>query len=246
MIVWLASYPRSGNTFFRIVLNRLYGIRTFSVYNDKIFEERGGDTVDIVGHVHTDLSIHELARSPQTHFVKTHELPTGDPFPTIYLVRDGRDTLVSYAHFIRQFEGDATSPSASFEIILRDLIQYRGSFGGWGPHVLTWTARSRWARTSFVRFEDLIQDPPGAVSRSLQCVEPQARDLVDSRGIPPFAELHALLPEFFRKGQTGGWREEMSEELQTLFWTHYGQAMLASKYGDATPTPEGSGRDWRQ
>lgn len=33
MIVWLASYPRSGNTFRRIVLHRLYGVPTYVVYD---------------------------------------------------------------------------------------------------------------------------------------------------------------------------------------------------------------------
>ncbi len=34
MIVWLASYPRSGNTFLRLVLHRLFGVPTYSVYED--------------------------------------------------------------------------------------------------------------------------------------------------------------------------------------------------------------------
>ena len=28
MIVWIASYPRSGNSLFRIALHRLYGVRS--------------------------------------------------------------------------------------------------------------------------------------------------------------------------------------------------------------------------
>ena len=36
------------------------------------------------------------------YFVKTHELPTeNDNSPAIYLVRDGRDVLMSYAHYIQ-------------------------------------------------------------------------------------------------------------------------------------------------
>ena len=34
MLVWLASYPRSGNTFSRIALNRLYGFTTTTGYDD--------------------------------------------------------------------------------------------------------------------------------------------------------------------------------------------------------------------
>ena len=33
MIVWVGSFPRSGNTFLRIVLNRVYSVRTSVVYD---------------------------------------------------------------------------------------------------------------------------------------------------------------------------------------------------------------------
>ncbi len=33
VIVWLASFPRSGNTFLRILLHRLYGVRSSVVYD---------------------------------------------------------------------------------------------------------------------------------------------------------------------------------------------------------------------
>jgi hypothetical protein len=236
MIVWLASYPRSGNTFFRIVLNRLYGVRTYSVYNDRIFEERGSATTDVVGHVHTDLSIDELAGLPQTYFLKTHELPRDDAFPTIYLVRDGRDTLVSYAHFILHFEGGAGSPTGDFATVLHDLIEYRGSFGGWGPHVLGWRERGGRAATSFVRFEDLIHNPPEVLSRSLGAVQPDLKQLANPGSIPRFGQLQTLLPEFFRRGLAGGFRTEMSDDLQRLFWRHYGQAMLALGYTELRPS----------
>ena len=38
MIVWLASYPRSGNTFLRMVLHFVYGQKTYSLYNDPLLE----------------------------------------------------------------------------------------------------------------------------------------------------------------------------------------------------------------
>ena len=33
MIVWLASYPRSGNTFLRVVLHNVYGVATYVRYD---------------------------------------------------------------------------------------------------------------------------------------------------------------------------------------------------------------------
>ncbi len=50
MIVWLASYPRSGNTFFRIILNSIFGIKTYSVYDDIIDISADKKTSEVVGH----------------------------------------------------------------------------------------------------------------------------------------------------------------------------------------------------
>ncbi|MGH9425708.1 MAG: hypothetical protein ACRD2L_05300 [Terriglobia bacterium] len=33
MIVWLASFPRSGNTLVRIILNSVFGLSTSTVYS---------------------------------------------------------------------------------------------------------------------------------------------------------------------------------------------------------------------
>ena len=46
VIVWVASFPRSGNTFLRIILNRLYGVRTSVVYDvDGVAVRLGSDLV---------------------------------------------------------------------------------------------------------------------------------------------------------------------------------------------------------
>lgn len=43
MIIWLALYPRSDNTFLRLVLHKLFGVPTYSVYeNDDPVEQRVG------------------------------------------------------------------------------------------------------------------------------------------------------------------------------------------------------------
>jgi len=100
MIVWLASYPRSGNTFFRVLMKHLYGIKTYSIYNDSLFSEIGAS--EMIGHEDLPASIEELSRSSRLYLIKTHGLPTDDS-PVIYLVRDGRDSIVSYARYIMSF-----------------------------------------------------------------------------------------------------------------------------------------------
>jgi hypothetical protein len=43
LIVWLASYPRSGNTYFRVVLNRVFGIGAYTLYPDGKAPQSGAE-----------------------------------------------------------------------------------------------------------------------------------------------------------------------------------------------------------
>jgi hypothetical protein len=70
MLVWLASYPRSGNTFLRIVLHRLYGARTSVIYDVDGVAERLGP--EMVGFEERPGSLAAMRASAQVHFVKTH------------------------------------------------------------------------------------------------------------------------------------------------------------------------------
>jgi hypothetical protein len=49
VIVWVSSFPRSGNTFLRIVLRNLYGVRTSVVYDvDGVAERLGAEAVGFI------------------------------------------------------------------------------------------------------------------------------------------------------------------------------------------------------
>jgi hypothetical protein len=234
MMVWLASYPRSGNTFFRILLKQCFGITTYSIYPDHALAEQQNirhflrETVGHVGLFTPDAS---PAQDESAVVVKTHELPLGEK-PAIYVVRDGRDSLVSYAHFIQTFEkrSDLQDTGKGVRHILRDLITYRGSFGGWGDHVLAWHKRT--APTAVVKFEDLVQssEPWDVVQSALGEIGYPSPDLVANRSVPTFQELRGQLPSFFREGRVGSWRDEMTESLHEVFWEHYGEAMNVLGY----------------
>jgi hypothetical protein len=87
-IVWLASYPRSGNTYLRAILWTCFGLQTGSVYPDDLFGDSA--VAQQVGHfegtAHGQFSA-DFLRLP---LVKTHEWPV-DNRKAIYIVRNGRD-----------------------------------------------------------------------------------------------------------------------------------------------------------
>ena len=82
-MIFLSSFPRSGNTFLRNILFEVYGLKSGEFYLD---------------------TTHPLDDDFKTFpIIKTHELPSSlDEFdvniPAVYLVRDGRDSVCSMAH----------------------------------------------------------------------------------------------------------------------------------------------------
>lgn len=72
MIVWLASYPRSGNTFLRVVLHNVYGVSTYSVYedNDPVAQRVGPA---LVGYRPKPVERTQMIDGADVYFVKTHK-----------------------------------------------------------------------------------------------------------------------------------------------------------------------------
>src|SRR6187401_788141 len=96
MIVWIASYPRSGNTFLRAVLHALYRVPTYSIYDDDDpVAQRVGP--ELVGYRRKPNDRALMADSSEVYLVKTHKRRKIDGYRAIYLVRDGRDAVVSHA-----------------------------------------------------------------------------------------------------------------------------------------------------
>ena len=80
-----------------------------------------------------------------------------------------------------------------------------------------------------VRFEDLIARPV-EVFRNALAETDTGLEILEAGTVPTFDELHRRWPDFFRTGQAGTWRTEMSEEIQDQFWATNGDAMTYLGY----------------
>lgn len=227
--VVLASYPRSGVTFLRHVIEQLYGVRTLTVYrgeascSDGLFD---GDRL-----LQPVANYYGLAmRIIKSHEIYDRELPW-----SLHLIRDGRDALCSHARF-EVARGTRTSEGAPWERadILRRLVcgnwPHTGAMRAgvdihwnWGKHTQSWMDSSH---SIAIRFEDLIVDPARVVREAMSKLPVR----LPERGgeIAGFDELKDKAPRLFSKGQVGIWREEMSDELEDLFWRNHGHAMTAA------------------
>lgn len=223
--VVLASYPRSGNTFLRNILSRVYG--QSSTADRKIGTRRAFEA-----------SPHRFLKTHQREQNFHHSFPA---YPTVYLVRDGRDAVISGAHHRR----DIVEPGVDFDLILRGSIRApRGSyFGGWSRNVGSWLPHA----VLLVRYEDLLVEPVAVVEqfRAFMDLPPAEPDRLPTfeqmkQGNEDFLQERPVLDQdgqthnrhqlFFRKGKAGSWKEEMTEAQHRLFWQKHGYMMEALGY----------------
>jgi len=189
-IVWLASYPKSGNTWVRAFLHnyitdaqaphginklhefsasecnaaffRVHDARPASLYTE-------ADAQRLRPAVHADLTrLHDDLVFVKTHnaALAVHGVPLCTPAVTagaIYIVRDPRDVAVSYARYTGRD--------------LDEIIAFMGNAGAanrsterqvfellssWSRHAESWTAVKR---RLLVRYEDLLTAPETGFGR---------------------------------------------------------------------------------
>jgi hypothetical protein len=126
MLVWIASYPRSGNAMTRRLIQSGLKLAAETLHHhprDQWFDLISG-----------------WQASPDLNLVKTHAQPTGDP--AIYIVRDGRAAIASYRRFI--------SDVHHREFRLAAVVRGSG-VGSWSDHVNAWAFKPRTLLTSYER-----------------------------------------------------------------------------------------------
>ena len=184
-IVWLASYPKSGNTWVRMLLLNLFsgakepasladvsrmstGDTVMRWYRDVDDRPPGSWTTDDVAKLRLKVQRHLAGSRDDSIFVKTHAalMPMcGQPAfdmsvsaGAIYIVRNPLDIVASYArHAGLDHDATITLMSTPGHMLPRtdDLAEFVQ--GGWSQNVASWTAQPSPA-IHIVRYEDLIDD----------------------------------------------------------------------------------------
>lgn len=225
MIIWLASYPRSGNTLFRILLARHFGLTTWSLYGDGDPRSDSNPLAPVLGFDQRgplgEEALAAMAAASDTFVVKTHDLPpAGRDWPAICIVRDGRSALASYWHY-RNRPGD-TAPA--FEEVVAGAVQ----FGSWSAHAAAWLDAPL-SRRLVLRFEDLVRPSAATLAEVGRFI-----GRAPARAEPPdFAALHALEPEHFRVGDDARNIAELEACCPALFNALHGGVQARLGYPPA-------------
>jgi hypothetical protein len=211
-VVWLVSYPRSGNTLLRLILKQCFDLRSASIYpNDldgvKVLE-------DFVGHIEYGPGMQSWLDESKQLLVKTHELPTND-CPAIYVVRDGRAVCASLWEFYRR------------ELPLDAIISGAHAFGTWAQHLAAWRPWDR-PNTLMLRYEDLTNNLPVALDQISGFL---GADIVHHR-LPDREELAQRSGGRWVRQQHSQWRSLMGEQQRKLFDYFNGEMMQMAHYDD--------------
>lgn len=220
MIIWLASYPRSGNTLTRIILKTCFDLNSYSDHPmGTIIGQESVATVGEATYSSDWPSFYDHARkSPELFFIKTHRPPIDDS-PCIYIVRDGRASSCSYYDFMGTFFPEARL--SLLQIILGD--DYNGD---WSEHYAAWVRPNR--RTLVLRFDQLPDASPEVIQAIADFIGYQG--LIKS-WVNPQNELRRRDPGFFREGKVT-WTPPSSWTpfIDFIFWHRHGALMQTLGY----------------
>lgn len=185
-IVWLASYPKSGNTWARIFLanyllgtlqpipiNEVHRIGIGDAVAPAYRKVAGGhfDPADTMGHLRLRERVLRgiAANGADINFVKTHNARTR-AFGTelilprytraaVYIIRNPLDVVVSYARHYGQTPAQASQAiSRADNTVSADPTSVAQYLGNWSDHVRGWTG-VRDFPVHTMRYEDMKADP---------------------------------------------------------------------------------------
>lgn len=192
--VFLASYPRSGNTWARVLLyHALYpGGEGPAQPSTRQIADRLPD-LHVEGEVEASLAAHPGERAiMKTHLPWSPDHPhAADAAGAIVLVRHPRDVLLSCLNFHRVLETKVKDRRTGRDAPLRAIDYARHFIAQGGDPVwmhegfATWADNSRsWVGTPFpsitIRYEDMLDDPAGQLARMLELLgEPRDQGAID-------------------------------------------------------------------
>ena len=216
--VFIVGYPKSGNTWFQyLVAGVIYGADTEYVPNTLLQE--------LIPDVHYK-RYYKRYWTPM--FFKSHHLPRPDYRHVVYLLRDGRDVMVSYRHMLSAQRGE--------EIDFLTMVESgKGLFPcKWHEHVEAWLSNPYNTRMIIVKYEDLKRNTTQELRRFCAFVGVERDDVFLEwvAAQASFEKMHAKEREgriffenprwpknkhFFRRAVVGSYRDEMPPDVLDAF-----------------------------
>jgi len=200
MIIWLASYPKSGNTFLRTLLTSYFftkdGNFSFEVLknikqfpDNGVFEKLGIDISNEKEVIKNYIKVQEETNKRDgkaIRFLKTHStLQDMDGYKftdlnnclgAIYIVRDPRNIATSYSNHEQTSLDEAIERIKRFRIIggIKDSKDRKSEtithVGSWSSHYASWKEFKKVDRYLLIKYEDLLEETEKTFSKVLNFI----------------------------------------------------------------------------
>jgi len=194
-IIWLASYPKSGNTWTRIFLSNYLANPSEPLSINQVHRLGMGDSIAKAYHkvAGREIDVHDIgltlqlrdsvlrsivANNADVNFVKTHNIrddALGVPLipdqytrSAVYIMRNPLDMVLSYARHYGISPDEATYNIGRDDCAnSADPTTVTQFLGSWSQHVLSWTRRAAYPQC-ILRYEDLLENPEEHFGRLLE------------------------------------------------------------------------------
>jgi hypothetical protein len=241
-IVWLASYPKSGNTWLRAFLANLVASRATPLTPDELHdytdeEARADRFSEVAGRPNVELSPEDLAAlRPEVHaliaaraqgsrLIKTHNACgafEGHPLfnwevtgGAIYVVRNPLDVVVSMTHHFGLTLDEAISRLDDERVAtVNDQVYVSHFIGAWSTHVRGWADMAERApgKVLVLRYEDLLEKPAKSFAKAAKLI-----GLGQDKARIERAVKHASFQTLAVLERGAGFREAVSEKTRFFF-----------------------------
>ncbi|MFD1157255.1 sulfotransferase domain-containing protein [Roseovarius aestuarii] len=237
-IVWLASYPKSGNTWTRAFLSNylinpeqpipINQMNRFGMGDSiaKTYHMVAGREINM-GDLGLVLSLREkvlrgiVANNADINFAKTHNIKSiaqgveliPDRFTrsAIYILRNPLDMVLSYARHYGMSAEQATKMIGSKDNASAPSKTNAADYlGTWSAHVESWTAAANYP-VLVLRYEDLLEDPETHFAKAVEHVGLP----VDEKRLKKAIKFSSF-KELSKQEKKGGFVEK-SEQAKTFF-----------------------------
>jgi Sulfotransferase domain len=214
VVIFIASYPRSGSKLIRMILKQCFDLNSYDIYNQAQTVKWAGLMGSTNWNQSLDVFLQQARPGDDLFLVRIHDFIPDER--AIYVVRDGRAVLASYHKFLLHFGNVNQSLSA--------LIEGKNWPGKWSDHVEQWLGRPP-TTTLILRYEELSSPKPPLDRISVFVNRPILRNF----GIK-FSDLKGLDPRQFDVGHNGPGIETVERDFSDLFWHHNGDTMRRLGY----------------
>lgn len=208
--IFIASFPKSGNTWMRFILSHLLtnceeqlNFTNFDKYIPEI-------------NVHRKL----VKKLNRPRLLKTHSMYYGEIKKAIYIIRDPRDVYVSYYHHLKKRLPGSWN-------LHKFIDKYINKKNSWGNHYESW---NKLQNKIIVKYEDLHRNPNKEISKVVDFLNinknvfliKQAIEYSSFERLSKIEVVHgrkflsekdkSKASKFMRKGQIGSWKAELDDE----------------------------------